>query len=554
MYKLKNTYKSSQIIKKFNEKVFRKYIGNDFEVTFDLAENEPNLLICGNHLQDANQNSIICGSGYKLINSKANEKPKKIFLQRGPYTKELLKKQFLNNSGKCGDPGILFSNIYPADIPKGFVTKSKNYKFGIIVNENEERDSKINFYRKNYGGKIISLSLNPKIFSEYLQNCEFVISTSLEGIIFAHSYKIPAVWIELSKDHVGNNFEFYDYFGNYGIKPIDVFKANLWEKEYSLKNLKSNASYYFKGEMVEDILDSFSEVKKFIADKKNNIKQNIVIPLFSTNIENQISSKKSSIINFDAPELILEKPKLSIIEKQPSVSICTVTFNRPDFLKIAEEFVKAQDYPHHLLEWIIVDDSDENNSYKPSISTNIKIYYERLPIKITIGEKRNISHKLCNGDIVVYFDDDDYYPPSRVSTAVKSLLKTNKLIGGSTLLPVLYLSGFETWVAGPFGKNHATAATFAFKKELLKHTRYDDSCKCGEEKEFLKGYKIPMEQLDPFKTVIAIAHSNNTYGKEQMRRNPRKYKMKKFTNKYLEEILKNLKPLYKKYLNKNEND
>ncbi len=170
MYKLKNAYESSEIIRKFNEEIYRKYIGNNFEVTFDLAENEPNILICGNHLQDANQNSFICGTGYKLLKSKTLRKPKKIFLQRGPYTKELLTKQFTYNTGKCGDPGILFSHIYPANLAKGFVNKSKNYKFGIVVNENEKKNSKINFYRKNYGGKIISLSLKPEIFSEYLQN------------------------------------------------------------------------------------------------------------------------------------------------------------------------------------------------------------------------------------------------------------------------------------------------------------------------------------------------------------------------------------------------
>ena len=553
MYKLKNSYEIPEITRKFNEKIFREYIGNNFEVAFDLAENEPNILICGNHLQDANQNSIICGSGYKLINSKTLRKPKKIFLQRGPFTKELLKKQFINNTGKCGDPRILFSNIYPADLAKGFFNKNKNYKFGIVVNENEKRNSKINFYRKNYGGKIISLSLKPEIFSEYLQKCEFVISTSLEGIIFSHSYKIPAVWIELSKDHLENNFEFYDYFGNYGIKPINVFKANLWEKEYSLRDLKSNAFFYSNEKMVEDILNSFSEVKKFIENKNKNINQKIMIPHFSSNIDNTIFKEKlkSPIINFEAPELIIDKTKLTVIEKKPKVSICTVTFNRSNFLKIAERLVIAQDYPHNLLEWIVVDDSDENNSYKPSFLNNIKIIYEKLPSKIAIGEKRNISHRLSNGDILVYFDDDDYYPPSRISSAVSSLLKSNKLMGGSTILPVLYLSGFETWIAGPFGKNHATAATFAFKRELLKHTKYNDSCKCGEEKEFLKGFKIPMEQLDPFKTMIAIAHSKNIYGKEQMRQNPKKYRMKKFTNKYMEDTVENMKPLYKKYLNKN---
>ena len=33
---------------------------------------------------------------------------------------------------------------------------------------------------------------------------------------------------------------------------------------------------------------------------------------------------------------------------------------------------------------------------------------------------------------------------------------------------------------------HATAGTFAFKRELLKQTKYDDNAEIAEEKAFLK--------------------------------------------------------------------
>ena len=303
--------------------------------------------------------------------------------------------------------------------------------------------------------------------------------------------------------------------------------------------------------MIDIVLDSLSETKKNFFNKNHQTNNDILIPIFNSQLNNAKLITPFSDLNINAPELILEKKSLLINEKKPVVSICTITFNRPEFIKIAEKFVSQQDYPHHLLEWIIVDDSDAENCYEPRLCCDIKVHYKKLDSKITLGEKRNISHKYCNGDIVVYFDDDDYYPPSRVSSAVEILTKSKKLMAGSTLLPVLYLSGFETWIAGPFGKNHATGNTFAFKKELLEHTKYNDFCECGEEKEFLKGFKIPMEQLDPFKTVIAIAHNINTYGKEQMRQNPKKYKMQKYTNKYLETTLRKIKPYYQKIIQSN---
>ena len=39
---------------------------------------------------------------------------------------------------------------------------------------------------------------------------------------------------------------------------------------------------------------------------------------------------------------------------------------------------------------------------------------------------------------------------------------------------------------GPYGPNHATAGTFAFKAQLLKETKYDDGAALAEEKSFLK--------------------------------------------------------------------
>jgi glycosyltransferase involved in cell wall biosynthesis len=32
-----------------------------------------------------------------------------------------------------------------------------------------------------------------------------------------------------------------------------------------------------------------------------------------------------------------------------------------------------------------------------------------------LGAKRNLIHKHAKGDILVYMDDDDYYPPERVA-------------------------------------------------------------------------------------------------------------------------------------------
>jgi hypothetical protein len=67
---------------------------------------------------------------------------------------------------------------------------------------------------------------------------------------------------------------------------------------------------------------------------------------------------------------------------------------------------------------------------------------------------------------------------------------------------------------GPYGPNHATAATFAFRKELLQKTRFDEKATVAEEKKFLKDYKIPFVQLDPLKSILVFSHNHNSFDKK----------------------------------------
>jgi len=68
---------------------------------------------------------------------------------------------------------------------------------------------------------------------------------------------------------------------------------------------------------------------------------------------------------------------------------------------------------------------------------------------------------------------------------------------------------------GPYGPNHATAATFAFWKELLSESKlkYDENAHVAEERAFLNGYTIPMAQLDPMKVILVFSHDHNTFDK-----------------------------------------
>jgi len=204
---------------------------------------------------------------------------------------------------------------------------------------------------------------------------------------------------------------------------------------------------------------------------------------------------------------------------KPFVSVCTPTYNRRKFIPYLIKSFKEQTYPKQLIEWIIIDDGEE--SVQDLFEGVECVKYFRYENKLKLGNKRNLMHQKCKGDIIVYMDDDDYYPPDRITHSVKKLM-SNKgvLIAGSSQVYIYFKNRSQMFQFGPYGHYHATAGTFAFKKELLLITKYNDDADLAEEREFLKEYTIPMVQLNPEKTILVFAHESNTFDKNKLLVNP----------------------------------
>jgi hypothetical protein len=181
------------------------------------------------------------------------------------------------------------------------------------------------------------------------------------------------------------------------------------------------------------------------------------------------------------------------------------------------ECFKNQTYPKNRMEWIIVDDGTDKIHDLIASSNIDQIKYVALDKKLTLGEKRNLMHKHAKGSIIVYMDDDDYYPPERVAHAVEKLQANPRaLCAGSSEMYIYFKHINQMYQSGPFGPNHATAATFAFRNELLKTTEYMNSAALAEERAFLKDYTIPFVQLDPLKTILVFSHNHNSFDKRKL--------------------------------------
>jgi glycosyltransferase involved in cell wall biosynthesis len=222
----------------------------------------------------------------------------------------------------------------------------------------------------------------------------------------------------------------------------------------------------------------------------------------------------------------------------PLVSVCTPTYNRRPFIQTMFECFRNQTYPRNRIEWIIVDDGTDKIKDLIDESNIPEIKYFAVDEKLTLGAKRNLMHTKTTGSIIVYMDDDDYYPPERISHAVEKL-QSNKqaLCAGSSELYIYFKHIQKMYQCGPYGPNHATAGTFAFRKELLSITKYNENASLAEEKEFLHNYTIPFVQLDPLKTILVFSHEHNTFDKRRMLENPNP-KYTKVSDKTIEMFIK----------------
>ena len=230
----------------------------------------------------------------------------------------------------------------------------------------------------------------------------------------------------------------------------------------------------------------------------------------------------------------------SVDVKLPFVSVCTPTFNRRPFVEMMIKCFDSQDYPKNKMEWIIVDDGSD--PIEDLVKSHPYVKYFKYDEKMTLGKKRNIMHKKACGDMIVYMDDDDYYPPDRVSHAVERLMENPAaLCAGSSEMYIYFKDNKDDNKMvqfGPYGPNHATAGTFAFKRKLLKDTQYNEEACLAEEREFLKNYTVPFVQLDPFKTILVFSHSHNTFDKRTLLENMSGNPYIKYSTRRVEDFIK----------------
>ena len=204
----------------------------------------------------------------------------------------------------------------------------------------------------------------------------------------------------------------------------------------------------------------------------------------------------------------------------PFVSVITPTYNRRKFIPYLIQMYENQDYRKDRMEWIVLDDGQDKvkDLFEAAGKRIPNLRYIALDDKLLIGAKRNILNKEARGPIIVAMDDDDYYPACRVSTVVNAFKQNPKLeLAGASEIYMYYSDIQKIYKLGPYNPNHATNGTMAWRKSYADAHTYDETVTHSEERSFLEDYKNPMIQLDPFKVMLVMSHSENTFDKRKMR-------------------------------------
>jgi len=124
---------------------------------------------------------------------------------RGPNTRAAMG---LDDRVALGDPGLLVDRF---DLPR-----QPQVRWGIVPHVDDFRQPGVAIAQAALpGARVIDLT-RPEVPATLaaIRSCDFVLSSSLHGLIAADAFGIPNLWLSLSEKFYGGAWKFHDYFAS----------------------------------------------------------------------------------------------------------------------------------------------------------------------------------------------------------------------------------------------------------------------------------------------------------------------------------------------------
>lgn len=199
-------------------------------------------------------NTIVWGTGVLSSQFSLIGKPKKVYAVRGPLTRQYLIERGIDCPEVYGDPALLLPRIYSP-------TVEKKYRLGIIAHYLDHKDLRLQNLIKRYKSDVLFIDVvnygKWKEFINKILSCEFIISSSLHGLIISDAYEVPNYWCQIKFEMDDDGFKFRDYFLSVKrnvIKPyiikhdttieeLEALKSSWTPIDINLDNLVKNCPF-----------------------------------------------------------------------------------------------------------------------------------------------------------------------------------------------------------------------------------------------------------------------------------------------------------------------
>ena len=161
------------------------------------------LIVVGSVLQHLRHGDLVWGGGC-IDQNHISGIPQKVFAVRGPLTRHELLSKGIECPPIYGDPALLMPYI------TDYKRKEPKYKYGLIPHYADENEIQVETLKEK-GVKIIDICGGLEKFIEDIMDVEFILSSSLHGLIAADAWGIPNARVIIKGTLYGVHFKFIDY-------------------------------------------------------------------------------------------------------------------------------------------------------------------------------------------------------------------------------------------------------------------------------------------------------------------------------------------------------
>lgn len=183
------------------------------------------------------------------------------------------------------------------------------------------------------------------------------------------------------------------------------------------------------------------------------------------------------------------------------------TANRPQFVELAVDNFLNQDFRD--VELIIIDDGKESIASILPQHRRIKYFY--VPPLGSIGVKRNYACNLAEGEIIIHWDDDDWYAHDWISKQVELVKNIDADIYG--LNEIVFFSPLRQQYWKYADKNTErpwlSGATMAYRKSFWAAHPFKD-IQIGEDYDYIWNNGARIYAHDYTDGFYAVLHAGNT--------------------------------------------